>query len=182
MNALKQSLLILAAVTAVASANTPAAEAASGKAQARVAKADAKRKAKGEKGPEGRARIGALSCTVEGGVGLVLGSSKQGNCTFKGPRGTERYAGRINKVGLDLGVTGKQYLRWVVFAPGNGKSASLAGSYGGVSAQGNLGVGFGANALIGGSKDQVVLQPISLQGGTGLNVAIGVASLNLKKA
>ena len=146
-----------------------------------IAKADAKRKKKGAKGPEGRVRVGTLNCTVDGGIGLLVGSSKGVNCSYKGPNGTERYAGRINKLGLDVGVTGKQYLRWVVFAPGSGKSNSLAGSYNGVSAQGNLGVGFGANALVGGNKDQVVLQPISLQTGTGINVALGVASLNLKK-
>ena len=182
MYVFKQSMLALSAVALIAAVNAPEAQAANEKIKERVAKADAKRKAKGEKGPDGRTRVGSLSCTVDGGIGLVVGSSKGVNCTFKGPQGTERYAGRINKLGIDVGVTGKQYLRWIVFAPGNGKSSSLAGSYGGVSAQGNLGVGFGANALVGGSKDQVVLQPISVQSGTGLNVAVGVASLNLKKA
>ena len=179
MSIVKQSLLALAAVMAVASANVPA------KAQAvkeRVAKADAKRLKEGAKGPEGRVRLGSLNCTIDGGIGLIVGSSKTVNCTFKGPDGTETYAGRINKLGLDIGVTGKQYLRWVVFAPGDGSDASLAGRYAGVSAAGSLGVGFGANALVGGSKKQVVLQPISVQGGTGLNVALGVASLNLQKS
>ena len=178
MNVLKQSLLVMAAVMAVAVANTPA----SADVKASAKKADAKKLAKGEKGPEGRVRLGTLSCEIDGGIGLIVGSSKTVACTFKGPDGTERYAGRINKLGLDVGVTGKQYLRWVVFAPGDGSDASLAGRYGGVSAAGSLGVGFGANALLGGSKKQVVLQPISLQAGKGVNVAVGVASLNLQKS
>lgn len=149
--------------------------------QKRVKRADGKRLAEGQKGPEGRTRIGTLRCEVAGGAGLILGSSKQVACSFKGPNGTERYAGRINKVGLDIGVTGKQYLRWVVFAPSKG-DASLAGRYAGVSASGALGAGFGANALLGGSSKSVVLQPISVQTGTGVNVAVGVASLNLQKA
>ena len=146
-----------------------------------IKKANGKKLAKGQKGPEGRTRIGTLRCEVDGGVGLIVGSSKTVNCSFKGPNGTERYAGRINKLGLDVGVTGKQYLRWVVFAPSKG-DATLAGRYAGVSASGSLGAGFGANALLGGSSKSVVLQPISVQAGTGVNVAVGVASLNLQKS
>lgn len=179
MTIIKQSLLVLAAVTAIATANAPATAATPVK--DKVAKADAKKLKKGAKGPEGRVRLGSLNCTIDGGIGLIVGSSKTVNCTFKGPDGTETYAGRINKLGLDVGVTGKQYLRWVVFAPGTG-DATLAGRYAGVSASGSLGAGFGANALLGGSKKQVVLQPISVQAGTGVNVAVGVASLNLQKS
>ena len=177
--ALPTTFAVAHAQSNVAKPSEPAAKQT--KLQGNIKRADGKRLAKGKKGPEGRTRVGTLRCEVDGGVGLIVGSSKTVNCTFKGPNGTERYAGRINKLGLDIGVTGKQYLRWVVFAPG-ASDATLAGRYAGVSASGALGAGFGANALIGGSKKQVVLQPISVQAGTGINVAVGVASLNLSRA
>jgi hypothetical protein len=40
-------------------------------------------------------------------------------------------------------------------------------------------VGVGANVLVGGSSDTISLQPVSIEGGTGLNVAGGFASISL---
>lgn len=134
-------------------------------------------------GPEGRARAGVLACEIAGGIGFIVGSSKSVSCTFDQRGMTETYVGRINKLGLDIGVTGTQYLRWVVFAPSSVDAMEgLAGRYAGVSAQGSLGVGFGANALVGGNDRQIVLQPVSIQAGTGLNVAVGVAALTLDRS
>ena len=53
---------------------------------------------------------------------------------------------------------------------------------GGASAQGTVGVGAGANVLVGGSSNQITLQPVSIEGSVGLNVAAGVAALSLTKA
>ena len=50
----------------------------------------------------------------------------------------------------------------------------------GVTAGGAVGVGAGANALVGGSDRSIALQPISVEGLTGLNVAAGVASITLR--
>lgn len=44
-----------------------------------------------------------------------------------------------------------------------------------------VGVGIGANALIGGGNKQVTLQPISIEGSVRLNVAAGLAGIELKK-
>jgi hypothetical protein len=71
---------------------------------------------------------------------------------------------------------------WLVFAPGNISSGSLAGSYGGVDVQGTVGVGAGAKVLVGGSNKQITLQPVSVEGTSGLNVAGGVAEISLKAA
>ena len=49
----------------------------------------------------------------------------------------------------------------------------------GVSGEATLGAGLGANLLLGGSNRTVALQPISVSGQTGLNLAIGVAALQL---
>jgi hypothetical protein len=41
-------------------------------------------------------------------------------------------------------------------------------------------VGAGANVLIGGGNKQVSLQPVSVEGNVGLNVAAGLAEVTLK--
>ena len=56
----------------------------------------------------------------------------------------------------------------------------LAGSYGGVGANASIGVGGGGNFLVGGPRNAYALQPISVQGQTGLNVAAGIAGIELQ--
>jgi hypothetical protein len=127
-------------------------------------------------------KIGSLNCVIEGGVGLILGSSKDMVCRFRSAGGgrSERYVGRISRLGIDIGVTKKAYMTWAVFAPGNVKRGALAGSYGGASAEATVGVGLGANVLVGGFRRTIALQPISIQGQEGLNVAAGIAGLRLR--
>jgi len=128
-------------------------------------------------------RIGTLTCNVEGGVGLLLGSRRNMTCTFRPTSGRrEAYRGRITRVGIDIGVTSRAKMTWLVFAPGRLKAGSLAGNYGGASAQAAIGVGLGANVLVGGFKKSVALQPLSVQGQTGLNLAAGIAGLRLRYA
>jgi hypothetical protein len=127
-------------------------------------------------------KAGILNCEVSGGAGFVIGSSKSLGCTFKHENGdVEEYGGKINKFGLDIGVTEKASLSWAVLAPtsdlGNG---ALSGSYVGASAEGSVGVGGGANVLVGGSNSTISLQPLSVQGQTGINAAVGVAELVLE--
>jgi Protein of unknown function (DUF992) len=125
---------------------------------------------------------GVLNCTVFGGSGFVFGSSKELDCTFKGVNGaSDHYRGTITKYGLDLGFTGKSKILWTVFAPSADlPSGALAGAYGGVSAEATVGLGVGANALVGGSQSSVALQPVSVQGQQGLNVAVGISQLQLR--
>lgn len=129
-------------------------------------------------------RAGVLSCEVSGGAGFVFGSSKSLSCTFELSEGrTERYTGSINKFGLDIGVTGPATMTWVVLAPtSNIGEGALAGSYVGASAEATAGVGGGANLLVGGSDDTISLQPLSVQGQTGLNAALAVSELVLNPA
>ena len=125
-------------------------------------------------------KIGTLNCDVSAGFGLILGSSKTIKCTFTRANGeTEYYGGKINKLGVDIGYTGNQILSWVVFAPGSVGVGALAGNYGGATAEATAIVGVGANVLVGGSNRSIALQPLSVTGQTGLNVAAGVASLSL---
>lgn len=127
-------------------------------------------------------KIGSLNCVIEGGVGLIIGSSKEMVCRFRGSGRSERYVGRISRLGIDIGVTKKAYMTWAVFAPGKTNRGALAGSYGGASAEATIGVGLGANVLVGGFKKTIALQPLSVQGQEGLNIAAGIAGLRLRYA
>ena len=142
--------------------------------------ADARRHHKGGEG----VRVGTLSCEVSGGAGFIIGSSKDLRCRFESAGGRhERYVGYIDKFGLDVGVTGPAYMSWTVIAPTNdmGRGA-LAGNYVGASAEATVGVGAGANVLVGGSQDTISLQPLSVQSQTGVNAALAVAGLVLRPA
>ena len=129
----------------------------------------------------GGLNVGTLSCEVDPSVGLIVGSSTAMNCRFKSGGTSQRYMykGNISKIGLDIGVTSKSYISWLVFAPGKVDPSALQGNYVGVSAQATVGAGLGANGLVGGSNKSITLQPISVQGQTGVNVAAGIAGLKL---
>jgi len=134
---------------------------------------------------QARLAAGTLTCRGNGTVGLILGSRETLNCVFErvnnGPR--SNYSGRITKVGLSLGVTGRNVMIWTVLAStDNLPGSALTGTYAGVGANASVGVGVGANALIGGSSNSVVLQPLSVQAQTGVNIAAGVAELRLTLA
>ena len=123
--------------------------------------------------------IGSLECIVEGGIGLILGSSKSMDCVYRSTTGREdAYTGKLTKIGLDIGVTGEARMIWGVFAPGIVEYGALAGRYVGASAEATAGIGAGANALVGGSS--ITLQPLSVQVQTGLNAALGVSSMTLE--
>ncbi len=128
-----------------------------------------------------RIRAGLLTCDVSAGIGLIITSQKQVSCAFKPnqPGRQEDYDGTITKYGLDLGVTGGGVMVWEVLTDTVAGQGSLAGDYVGASGEASVGAGLGANVLIGGSNRTVALQPVSVSGQIGLNLAIGVASLHL---
>jgi hypothetical protein len=125
--------------------------------------------------------VGSLNCKVAGGSGFIFGSTKSLSCLFTRHDGTaERYTGEVKKYGVDLGFTEGAYMIWLVFAPGNVKKGALAGDYAGATASAAVGLGLGANVLVGGSNDQIALQPASVEGVQGLNVAAGFGQISLK--
>jgi hypothetical protein len=132
----------------------------------------------------GRARVGTLTCNIAPSVGMIVGGQKQLSCIFTPARGRgrEAYEGRINTLGLDIGATSGGQLAWAVLAPTTLRRGALAGSYGGATAGGTVGVGLGANFLVGGSDRTVTLQPLSVQAERGLNVAAGISNLELRPA
>lgn len=126
-------------------------------------------------------KAGLLKCYVSGGAGFIIGSTKDLDCKYEGLDGSrESYQGEISKFGIDIGATGKGVMYWTVLAPtGKLGKRALSGGYGGVTAGAAVGVGAGANVLLGGSSKTVTLQPLSGQVEEGLNVAVGVAELKL---
>jgi hypothetical protein len=127
-------------------------------------------------------RAGILQCQGGQNVGFVVGSVTSLECVFQSEgRRPEPYIATVRRFGLDIGVTEQTQFSWAVNAPtsrvGRGE---LAGSYGGVGANASIGIGGGGNFLLGGSQNSYALQPISVQGQTGLNVAAGVAGLELQ--
>ena len=129
------------------------------------------------------ARVGGLTCNSGPRVGLVLGSRQDLRCVFSsnvtGAQYT--YRGKIRRIGVDLGVTRGGTLVWAVFARNSqiGRG-TLRGNYVGASGNAALGLGLGANVLIGGSRRTISLQPLSVEGQIGINLAMTVASLTLR--
>ena len=130
-------------------------------------------------------KAGVLTCQVSSGWGFIFGSTRALKCTFSNGSGSvEHYNGHINKFGADIGFHNGGIIAWAVLAPTTdvGKGA-LAGSYGGLTAAAAVGVGASANLLVGSSNGQTIsLQPLSVEGMTGLNVAAGIAQITLTKA
>jgi len=131
-----------------------------------------------------RVKTGVLNCDVSGGFGWIIGSQKSVSCLFTpdrpGPQ--EAYVGTISKFGLDVGATARSVMTWGVYADTAGGYGALAGDYGGATGEATGIVGLGANVLVGGSNRTVALQPLSLTGQIGINVAAGVAELRLRPA
>lgn len=122
---------------------------------------------------------GQLKCDVSGGLSYIIGSSRALDCVYT-PDGfsPEYYTGRINKIGIDVGFQRRGVIVWAVLSPGLTRGpGALTGNYVGLSADVAAGVGAGANALIGGNK--VVLQPLSVSGNIGVNLAAGIGNISL---
>ena len=125
-------------------------------------------------------KAGIITCNVAGGFGFIFGSSRTVNCTFA-PNGVapQHYVGAINKFGVDIGYVESALMAWAVLAPTtNPGPGSLAGTYVGATGSASVGVGVGANVLFGGGNS-ISLQPLSIEGNKGFNVAGGIAEMTL---
>ena len=127
-------------------------------------------------------QIGTLVCNYGANFGMIFGSRQTLACVFHKQNGdTESYGGTFGRVGVDIGVTGPGRMGWTVFTKTTGLAPrALAGDYVGATGEASLGLGRGANVLVGGSKRTITLQPLSLDVQTGLNVAVGAAKLTLR--
>jgi Protein of unknown function (DUF992) len=124
---------------------------------------------------------GFLTCQVDGGWGLIFSSSRALNCNYSQAGYTEQYVGRADKFGIDIGYLSGATIAWAVIAP-TAKLApgTLSGSFAGATGSATVGLGAGADVLFGGSAQTLMLQPVSIQGDAGLNVAAGIEALNLQ--
>ena len=133
-------------------------------------------------------KIGYLSCHVASGWGFIIGSSRKLRCVYTPADKTkkiENYDGSISKFGADIGYVQSGVILWTVVAPGmkiTPRPGLLAGHYGGATAGATIGLGAGGNVLVGGFDGSIALQPISIDGSTGLNVAGGIAVMDLNVA
>jgi hypothetical protein len=126
-------------------------------------------------------KVGTLTCHQASGFGMILGSTRRVRCIFSNGEREERYHGSITKAGVDIGFQRSGTLVWSVIAPHfDTPRGALAGHYGGITAGATVGVGLGANALVGGLDRSVALQPVSVQGARGLEVAAGIGGMTLE--
>jgi len=132
------------------------------------------------------ATLGKLTCTSKGSTGMIIMSQKNLMCTFEpsggGPRA--RYAGTIQKYGVDLGVTGRSVMIWAVLAKTGTPwtDIALAGEYYGVGADASVAAGGGAKVISGGTNKAFMLQPLNVQVQEGVNIAFGVEKMTLAPA
>jgi hypothetical protein len=127
-------------------------------------------------------RAGVLTCNEASGWGMILGSTHAIHCTFeRDGRILARYKGSIDKFGVDVGYQSGGVLVWAVLAPTNGPPpGSLNGHYAGITAGATVGVGATANLLVGGLDRSISLQPLSVEGQQGLNLAAGIGAMTLE--
>jgi hypothetical protein len=128
-------------------------------------------------------KVGLLTCHVESGWGYVLGSSKNMHCSYQPNHGdVDRYDGSISKFGVDIGYTRSAVIEWDVVAPSSDvRRGALQGDYAGATASATVGGGVGAHVLLGGFDKSIALQPLSVEGSTGFDIAAGVGEMSLEK-
>jgi hypothetical protein len=129
-----------------------------------------------------RVQVGVLECRGGSSVGFIVGSVTNLGCVLRvNGAPDDTYVATIRKVGLDIGITQESALAWAVYAPvarlGPG---ALSGNYAGAQGSASIGVGLGGNVLVGGSANSIALQPLSVQGQVGINLALGVEGLELR--
>ncbi len=128
-------------------------------------------------------KVGILTCHVKSGWGYIIASSKGMDCNYRPNSGrADYYKGSISKFGLDIGYTDKAVIIWDVVAPSSDvRAGALAGDYAGATASATVGAGVGAHVLVGGFDKSIALQPVSVEGSTGLDVAGGIGAMTLRE-
>ena len=131
-------------------------------------------------------QVGMLTCKLNPSIGFIIAGHQSMECRYVAGNPADppqAYQGALNTVGIDIGVSAGGVLAWAVLAPTVGIPAgALAGEYVGASGDLGIGLGAGANVLIGGSGRTVALQPVSIEGSVAFNVALGVSGLKLRPA
>jgi hypothetical protein len=130
-------------------------------------------------------QVGMLTCKLNPSIGFIIAGHQSMECRYvpNTSNPPQAYEGALNMVGLNIGISAGGVLGWAVLAPTTGIPAgALAGEYVGASGDLGIGLGAGANVLIGGSARTIALQPVSLEGFVAVDVALGVSALKLRPA
>ena len=130
-------------------------------------------------------QIGTLSCDVSKGIGMFVVDKQKLTCVFKPDKGgdADNYTGSIDEYGVAIGEVAAGHLIWGVLAETSGlPKGALAGTYSGIGANASVGPGAGANILAGGTGRSFSLQPISVEGQEGINIAGGITTVTLNPA
>jgi hypothetical protein len=131
------------------------------------------------------AQTGMLTCQLNPSIGFIIGGVQTMRCRYvpNAPLPPQAYLGEMGTIGPDIGITAGGVLAWAVLAPLNGPPpGGLAGVYVGASGDVAVGIGAGANVLVGGSNRTIALQPLSVEGEVGLAISLGISSLKLVAA
>ena len=138
----------------------------------------------GAQAPPSWTQAGMLRCVVNPSIGFIIAGHQSMECRFTPSAPNlppQAYAGALNMIGLNIGISAGGVFGWAVLAPTVGiPLGALAGEYVGASGDIAVGLGVGANVLVGGSGRTIALQPVSLEGSVALDVALGVSSLQLR--
>jgi hypothetical protein len=125
---------------------------------------------------------GALNCRSPGTSSYIIFSARTFDCVFRPANGApaQRYEATVQRFGAQIGFTNDVALGWAVLAATSRLGpGSLAGGYVGASGGATVGIGGAANGLVGGLNNSFALQPISVEGQSGLNVIATVTGLEL---
>ena len=128
-------------------------------------------------------RVGGLTCEPSPRVGLVIVSRQIIRCVFRSsdPARHLVYSGSIRGLDFDIGAARGGTLRWVVFAPNRRISRrALRGNYEAADGGSVSSLGLGANVLMGGTLRTIYLQPLTVEGQIGINLAAGVSNLSIR--
>ncbi len=131
-----------------------------------------------------KVEVGTLVCSVKDKSGYVFGSTRNLSCQLESlapGRDNQKYQGTITKFGRDAGIAGQVQLTWIVLARSlDINFGALSGQYVGVDQPVGASSELDEKVLIGGRDNSVSLQPLSVRGVNGINVAATVSSLKLK--
>lgn len=132
-------------------------------------------------------QAGTLACTMNPGLGLVFGSAREVSCSYsyydrRRHLVSETYIGRMDRAGIDLGLTSNQTVTWAVMTPGgHNRPGQLAGAFGGSSADATLVFGAGTRSLFDETGRPVVLTPAGNSGQVGVGIGFGATALGLQQ-
>ena len=128
-------------------------------------------------------QIGTLACDVSGGVGMIVTSKKAMVCTFTNVARRVARSMRARSASSASTSARRPAARcvWTVFAPTVAPCAARSrANMPAPRPRRPSSAGSARTCCVGGSNRSIALQPVSVGGQAGLNLAVGVADLQLR--